>query len=62
MARVGVTSEVAERCLGHVLGGVEGTYNRHAYVVEMRRAYEMLSALIERIVNPPADNVVSMRG
>jgi len=28
----------------------------------MRRAYEMLSALIERIVNPPADNVVSMRG
>ena len=51
LARAGVTSEVAERCLGHVLGGVEGTYNRHSYAVEMRRAYEMLSALIERIVN-----------
>ena len=44
LARAGVTSEVAERCLGHVLGGVEGTYNRHTYAVEMRRAYEMLSA------------------
>jgi integrase len=62
LARAGVTSEVAERCLGHVLGGVEGTYNRHTYAVEMRRAYEMLAALIERIVNPPADTVVAMRG
>jgi hypothetical protein len=27
----------------------------------MRRAYEQLSALIERIVNPPADNVTELR-
>ena len=62
LARAGVASEVAEQCLGHVLGGVEGTYNRHGYHSEKRRAYEALAALIERIVNPPADNVVSMRG
>jgi integrase len=62
MARAGVTSEVAERCLGHILGGVEGTYNRHSYIVEMRSAYEKLAALVERIVSPSADNVVSMRG
>jgi integrase len=61
LARAGVTSEVAERCLGHVLGGVEGTYNRHTYVVEMRRAYEMLSALIEKIVNPPEGKVIEMK-
>jgi hypothetical protein len=28
----------------------------------MERAYEALAALVERIVNPPADNVVAMRG
>ena len=62
LARAGVTSEVAERCLGHILGGVEGVYNRHNYAVEMRRAYEMLSALIERIISPPPEGkVISMQ-
>jgi integrase len=60
MARAGVQSEHAERCLGHVIGGVEGTYNRHDYVNEMRLAYEKLAALIERIVNPPDANVISL--
>jgi integrase len=58
LARAGVTSEVAERCLGHILGGVEGTYNRHSYHAEMRRAYETLAGTIERIVNPPPEGKV----
>jgi integrase len=59
MARAGVSSEHAERCLGHVINGVEGTYNRHGYLDEMRIAYEKLATLIGQIVDPQP-NVVAM--
>jgi integrase len=62
MSRAGVPSDHAERCLGHVLPGVRGTYDRHAYYDEKKRAFEALAALVDRIVIPPASNVVSMRG
>jgi integrase len=52
LSRAGVSSEVAERTLGHVLPGIQATYNRHRYVNEMALAYEKLAALIEQIVNP----------
>jgi integrase len=58
MSRAGVPSDHAERCLGHVIGGVRGTYDRHAYYEEKKHAFAALAALIERIVNP-ADNVVT---
>jgi integrase len=58
MSRAGVPSDHAERCLGHVLPGIRGTYDRHEYLSEKRRAFESLAALIERIVDPPAGNVV----
>jgi integrase len=61
MARAGVPSEHAERCLGHVIRGVEGTYNRHDYVNEMRIAYEQLATLIEQIVNPRSNAVAVAR-
>ena len=48
--------------LGHVIGGVRGTYDRHEYLAEKRHAFEALAALIERIVNPPAANVAPLRG
>jgi integrase len=59
MSRAGVPSDHAERCLGHVLPGVRGTYDRHEYLAEKRHAFEALAALIEHIVNP-ADNVVQL--
>jgi integrase len=62
MSRTGVSSDIAERTLGHVLPGVRGTYDRHAYYDEKKRAFEALAALIERIVNPQAGNVVPIRG
>ncbi len=52
MSRAGVPSDHAERCLGHVMPGVRGTYDRHEYLEEKRRAFEALAAQIERIVNP----------
>jgi integrase len=61
MSRAGVNADIAERCLGHVISGVRGTYDRHAYFDEKKRAFEALASLVERIVNPPADNVVELR-
>jgi integrase len=60
MSRAGVDSDHAERCLGHVIGGVRGTYDRHAYYDEKKRAFEALANQIDRILNP-ADNVIPMR-
>jgi integrase len=59
MSRAGVPSEHAERCLGHVISGVEGVYDRHGYRDEMLNAYEKLATLIEQIVNPQP-NVIAM--
>jgi integrase len=50
MSRAGVPSDHAERCLGHVIGGVRGVYDRHSFRAEMAEAYEKLSALIGEIV------------
>jgi hypothetical protein len=57
MVRAGVRPDISERVLGHVISGVEGTYDRHSYADEKRDALEKLAAMIERIVNPPASNV-----
>ena len=59
MSRTGVPSDHAERCLGHVLPGIRGTYDRHEYLNEKRRAFDALATLIDRIVNS-TDNVVSL--
>jgi integrase len=60
MSRAGVDADYAERCLGHVIGGVRGTYDRHEYRDEKKRAFEALAAQIDRIINPQ-HNVVPMR-
>lgn len=53
MSRLGVRTEIAELCLAHVKQGVEGTYDRFAYVHEKRQAFDVLASLIDRITNPP---------
>jgi hypothetical protein len=59
MSRAGVDADIAERCLGHVIGGVRGVYGRHSFLEEKRIAFEKLAALIEGIVNPQ-ENVVPL--
>jgi integrase len=59
MARAGVPDRHAEACLGHTIKGVEGTYNRHNYNLEMFIAYKKLAALLGQIVDPQP-NVVAM--
>lgn len=61
MARAGVRPDISERVLAHVITGVEGVYDRFEYVEEKRDALERLAALVERIVHPPAANVVDIR-
>jgi hypothetical protein len=61
MASAGVDEDLAERCLGHIMGGVRGVYNRYDYIREKREAFDKLARLIDRIVNPPeGDNVVRL--
>ena len=52
-------TDTAERALGHVIGGTRAVYDRHPYLPEMAQAFEAVAALIERIVNPPAGDVVT---
>jgi integrase len=60
MARAGVRPDISERVLGHVIAGVEGTYDRHSYADEKRDALEKLAAMIERILNPLPSNVETL--
>jgi integrase len=57
MSRAQIQSEIAERVLGHVQGGVEGIYDRHKYTDEKADALQKLSNLIATIVMP---NVVNL--
>jgi integrase len=61
MSRAGVNADIAERCIGHVIGGVRGVYDKYEYHHEMETAFEALAALVDCIVNPPLDNVTPMR-
>jgi integrase len=60
MTRAGVRPDISERVLGHVIAGVEGTYDRHSYENEKRDALEKLAAMIERILNPLLSNVETL--
>ena len=51
----------AERALGHAIGGIRGVYDRHAFYNEKKRAFEALAGQIDRIINPPENNVIPLR-
>ena len=61
MSRAGVSADHAERCLGHVIAGVRGVYDRYAFLDEKRDAFEKLAAMVDRILKPPESNVVPLR-
>lgn len=56
MQRGGVRPDISERVLAHTIKGVEGTYDRWAYLPEKREALMALAALIDRSTN----NVTSL--
>jgi integrase len=60
MSRAGVQTEISELVLGHCIKGIQKVYDRHSYFEEKGAALAKLAALIERIINAPADNVVAL--
>jgi integrase len=62
MSAAGVNPDHAERCLGHALPGIRKNYDCFEYRAEKLAAFEALAARIDRLVNPPADKVVALRG
>jgi integrase len=60
MSRAKVPADHAERCLGHVIGGVRETYDRHEYLEEKRAAFEALAGIVALILNPQS-NVTALR-
>ena len=60
MSRAGVPADHAERCLGHVIPGVRGVYDRHEFISEKCAAFEALAAMVERILHPES-NIVPLR-
>jgi integrase len=61
MSRAGIDFFVAERVLGHAIGGIAATYDRHSYTEERGAALRKLATLIEMILRGPVDNVVNIR-
>jgi integrase len=62
MSRKGtsIDADTAERCLGHVIGGVRRHYDLHQYAEQKLDAFEALAALIDRIVHPPTAEVADI--
>lgn len=61
MARAGVRPDHAERTLGHVIAGVQGTYDRYSYQPERAAALDKLAREIDRILDPQHAKVVPLR-
>jgi integrase len=55
LSRCGVSSEHAERVMGHTIPGIEGTYDRHRYDAEKKSALEKLAQLIDGILHERAN-------
>jgi integrase len=62
MSRAGVSSDHAERVMGHVIPGVGGVYDRHNYFEEKRIALEKLANLVTRIIDgEPGGNILPLQ-
>jgi len=57
MSREGVKPHIAERVLGHVQGGVEGIYDRHAYLNEKAAALKKVERAVRKIVGLDPEEV-----
>jgi integrase len=63
MSRAGANTDHAERCLGHLIKGTRGVYDRHEFFEEKGHVFEQLAALIANIVSPQQDaKVIQLRG
>lgn len=52
MSRARVSTDIAERVIGHVIPGVRGVYDRHTFLAEKTEALERLGRLVAQILDP----------
>lgn len=50
MSKAGVRPDIAEKCLGHAVGTIEATYDRHHYEAEKAEALRRLAVAIDYVV------------
>jgi integrase len=55
------TPDIAERVIGHAIGGVRGVYDHYAYAAEKRSALEKLAAHVLGVVHADPNKVVPLR-
>jgi integrase len=60
MSRAGVPIAIAEKCIAHLPGVVEQTYDAYDYAKEKREAFEALANIIDRILSP-AENILPFK-
>jgi integrase len=61
LAELGVSFEVAERCLNHAMPGLQAVYNRHNYLREMRTALSLWAEHVLAVVGKREATVVAFR-
>jgi integrase len=62
MSRAGVSSDHAERVLGHIVTGIRGIYDLYQYADEKRDAVTRLAGLVERIAEGPSrNNIIALK-
>src|SRR5262249_16652889 len=60
LSRIGIDKSIAEKCLGHIEGGIVGVYDHHEAKPQKRIAFEALAREVERIVKGDTANVVPL--
>ncbi|MDZ4867622.1 MAG: integrase arm-type DNA-binding domain-containing protein [Alphaproteobacteria bacterium] len=61
LSKLGISSDVAERILGHAIPGIRGVYDRHSFVDERRDALDRWALHVAGIVSPRPDNIVPLK-
>jgi integrase len=62
LSRLGVRDEIAEAALGHVQGGIRGTYNLHAYEAEVGEALQFWCDHLDALTAPQVVPLTSRTG
>jgi integrase len=62
LSKLGIPSDIGERVMGHVIGGVRGVYDRHSFNDEKRRALTAWEGYLSRVIGRTSgDNVLTLR-
>ena len=51
LPRFGISNDIAERVLGHVINGVRGVYDKYTYLPQKQEALDVLSCPVRRHIN-----------